>query len=128
MKVILVAKTTAGKLPPKRRIHADAPLDHAVVDADHRRDRAPADMEVEYCIRVAHRGRDHNLAAGPGKRIDEHKADTTKRIDEVKADFNKKVDDLKDTDDEQWRKIGEHSTDIATIKGRMNGKANGATV
>jgi hypothetical protein len=66
--------------------------------------------------------------ADHGKRIDEHKADTTKRIDEVKADFNKKVDDLADTDDEQWRKIGEHSTDIANIKGRMNGKANGATV
>lgn len=61
------------------------------------------------------------------RRIDEHKADTTKRIDEVKKDFEKDVQELKEMDDKQWKVIRESEADVNTIKGRLNGKAFGAT-
>lgn len=59
------------------------------------------------------------------KAIDDHKADTGKRIGELKDDFERDITELKDIDNKQWVKIGEHSTEIAYLKGR-NTKANGA--
>lgn len=50
--------------------------------------------------------------------------DQARRIDELKEDFGKDIENLKNVDDRQWVRIGEHSTEIAYLRGQ-NTKANG---
>jgi hypothetical protein len=61
------------------------------------------------------------------ERITEHKEAVDKRIDTLKEDFEKDVAELKEADDQQWKEIRSTSADVNTIKGRLNGKAFGAS-
>jgi hypothetical protein len=60
------------------------------------------------------------------ERITEHKEQVDDRIDDLKKDIIEDLNTIRATDVKQWERLDEHSSDIGTIKGRLNGKAFGA--